>query len=64
MPSSRRLPFEVRIAGIGVDAVFGVNPVAMVFGEPLHAIGLSAFFIAVKARIRSREGVQPSFFKR
>src|SRR6476646_6562918 len=37
--------FSFKVTGIGVDAVFGVDPVAMIFGEPLHTIGLPAFFI-------------------
>src|SRR5689334_7545616 len=37
--------FGFEIARVSVDAVFGINPVAMVFCKPLHAIGFTAFFI-------------------
>src|ERR1041385_1002624 len=37
--------FGFKIARVGVDAGFGINPVAMVFGKPLHAVAFAAFFI-------------------
>jgi hypothetical protein len=38
--------FCFEVAGIGVNAVFSIDPVMMVFGEPLRAIGLTAFFVS------------------
>src|SRR6185437_6621450 len=47
----------------GVDAVFGVYPVAMVFGEPLRAIGLTALFVSRERQDEVTRGDPALFFQ-
>ena len=61
MPSSSACPFWFKIAGIRVDTVFGINPVTMVLGEPLHAVGFAAFFIRGERHDEVARG-NPAFF--
>src|SRR5580765_8614758 len=50
-----------KVAGIGVDAVFGVDPFAMVLDEPLYAVGLAAFFVRRESDDQIA-GRNPAFF--
>ena len=36
---------EFEVAGIGVEAEFGVDQVAMVLDQPVHAVRISVFFV-------------------
>ena len=53
-----------KVAGVSVDAVFGINQIALVRDEPLYAVGCAAFFVRGQGDDQSRAGVQPSFLRR
>src|SRR5215831_20509565 len=53
------LGFE--IAGVSIDAVFSIDQIAMVRDQPLHAVGLPAFFVGSE-RQNQVAGGDPAFF--
>src|SRR5215472_13319208 len=53
------LGFE--IAGISIDAIFGVDQIAMILNKPLHAVGLPTFFVGSE-RQNQIAGGNPAFF--
>ena len=61
---SQQQPFaflHFKIAGIGVDGVFGINPVAVFFQQPLHAVGFTAFLVRRQGQNKIAGG-RPAFF--
>src|SRR5438270_7745191 len=53
--------FRFEVARIGVDAVFRVDPVAMILCEPLCAVGFTASFVSRKIDDEVTRG-NPAFF--
>src|ERR1700722_1486452 len=55
--------FEFEITGVGIDDVFGVNEIAMIFDQPGHAVGLAALFIGGEREDEVAIGPEIFFFQ-
>ena len=66
MPASSRLPLSFfEFAAVQIDAVFRVNPVAMLLEQPIDAVEVAAFFIGGEREDQiAVRATDPSFFRR
>ncbi len=39
------MPFRLEFAAVEIDAVFGVDPIAVIFHKPIDAVEIAAFFV-------------------
>src|SRR6185437_7968268 len=52
-----------KIASVSVDAVFSVNQIAVIFNEPLNAVGVAALFVRGKRKDQVAAGSEAFFLQ-